>query len=67
MDDLRNWSPFWELDDFCIRYVAEFLTLKLPGGGQMALPLGILAYGSQKKEKCVIVVHVNLVYKKCDE
>ena len=30
------------------------LTLKLPGEGQMALPLEILAYGSHKKRKCVI-------------
>ena len=32
------------------------LTLKLPGGGggQMVLPLGILAYGSQMRKKCVI-------------
>ena len=42
------------------------LTLKLPGGGQMALPLGILAYGSQMEKNVVFGMHVNLVYKICD-
>ena len=43
------------------------LTLKLPGEGKMALPLGILAYGSQKKRKNVVFgMYVNLVYKISD-
>ena len=32
----------------------KYLTLKLPGEGQMALPLEILAYGSHKKRKYVM-------------
>ena len=30
-----------------------YLTLKLPGDGQMAIPLEILAYGLHEKKICV--------------
>ena len=39
------------------------------GEGQMALPLGLLAYGSQIKKKkwiSILGMHVNLLYKVCD-
>ena len=39
---------------YCEKTALSYLTLKLPGRGQMALPLRILAYGSQVKQKCVI-------------
>ena len=42
------------------------LTLKLRGGGQMALPLEILVFGSHKKDNVLLNIHVNLVYKKFD-
>ena len=44
-----------KLLEFLVEYFIFWcLTLKLPGEGQMALPLEILAYGSHKKRKCII-------------
>ena len=37
------------------------LTLKLPGEGQIVLPLEILAYSSNKKRQCVIEFKCNFI------
>ena len=52
--------------DKTFKYV-YYLTLKLPeGGGQMALPLGILAMVHIWRKNVVFGMYVNLVYKFLD-
>ena len=53
----ENHVKFSDLNsDFQIQFLFLVLTLKLPGGGQMALPL------PQVKKNVLLGLHVNLVY-----